>query len=72
MTITKPHTLNRPMHELRQLRENPELVKKLSEEERDRIALYAIIREEMDRDGLKPGHPYSAGDKLVIVDAPAA
>lgn len=54
MTIVKPHTLNRPMHELRQLRERPELIETLAREEMLRIVLYAVSAEEFGRQGIRP------------------
>lgn len=71
MTIVKPHTLNRPLAELRQLRERPELVELLSHEEILKLARYAIEAEEWQRDGLKSGHPMSAGDALIVRHEPA-
>lgn len=71
MTITKPHTLNRPLAELRQLRENPELIEQIPTEELRRLAFYAIVTEEMNRDGLRSGHPCSAGDQVIIKHAAA-
>jgi hypothetical protein len=54
MVITKPHTLNRPLAELRQLREQPELIEQIPTEELRRIALYAITREDRDRPHVCP------------------